>query len=432
VHGCDTEWATDILTLVDGEVRWADKWEAEPAAKSFAACLIMVQTEEEEWRSVSPPAAEAAVERRGSVSSTGSVSSVDTESTAISSVEEADEPRKKFKVKSPSIFVTWSQSGITDVEEFHGKLKKLLPAGTLLYGCKELHEDGNPHYHAVIKFPVRPNWRDAIPRLRILRESGEVDTNAIRITPPRKWQREADFLEGTQDYMEKEEEWDRVMFGERITMLSAGLAKKRAFEEVANEPDMESAKRKLMAIDVGGFMKNYITYTAYLKGEKGRGPTGGWEDAEPLPCPWKVPREVEEWHTRNVLSEVAGRPEPLILIGGARLGKTEWAVRAGAKPIVMSGSWNAKNYRADATHVVLNDVDFRSFGSGKNLYWREFLGCQKWIDMHDRYMPTSCKKWGWPVIVTCNHDNDPRKIGFVEEYLRSAPCVVVELSEPLY
>ncbi|KAF2179201.1 hypothetical protein K469DRAFT_597162, partial [Zopfia rhizophila CBS 207.26] len=113
-------------------------------------------------------------------------------------------------------------------------------------------------------------------------------------------------------------------------------------------------------------------------------------------------------------------------------GKTEWAVRVRSRPIVISGQWNLRKYDPHATHVVLNDVDFATFGAGKHVYWREVLGCQKQFEASDRYSRTRSVRWGFPVVVTCNRNNDPRLVPAVRRFLEHAPYVIIELSCSLF
>jgi hypothetical protein len=80
-----------------------------------------------------------------------------------------------------------------------------MPAGTLIFGSKELHRDGNPHYHAVMRFPYRVHWTDARQRLMLHAPDGLVDTRAIRITQPDPGETVTDFLDRTQAYCSKDD-----------------------------------------------------------------------------------------------------------------------------------------------------------------------------------------------------------------------------------
>jgi hypothetical protein len=180
---------------------------------------------------------------------------------------EGDAFRHKF------VLVTWSQSRIENAQEFHRLLLKALPVDTEVFGCKALREDGNPHYHAVLRLATRPNWRNARQKFFVLNDEGTVDTTAVRLSPPENSQREGHFLEQMQRYCEKFE--DAEMFGTRMEVLSAKQARKRAYLEIAEDPDFESAKKRLRMLDPERFMRNYLAYMAYLQNKKDRGPLSG-------------------------------------------------------------------------------------------------------------------------------------------------------------
>jgi hypothetical protein len=155
-----------------------------------------------------------------------------------------------------------------------------------------------------------------------------------------------------------------------------------------------------------------------------RGSTNGclWDG-----CLWDAPVEMEVWRKAVTEGSWNGRPVPLIVVGGDEQFRMKWALGAGRRPLVMSGQWNMKNYFEGLSHVVLDEVDFRNFGSGKVQYWREVLGCQEFVDVHDRYTRTKCIKWGLPVVVLCSAESDPRLVPSIAEYLLFAPCVIVSL-----
>jgi len=110
-----------------------------------------------------------------------------------------------------------------------------------------------------------------------------------------------------------------------------------------------------------------------------------------------------EWNRRNVDCPSPGRKTALILISPSRTGKMEWARSSGC-PIVMSKRWILANYRDNATHVVVNDVDVRSIGGGTESYWREVFGCQESFDVCGRYRKTGPLQWELPCVWTCNAD----------------------------
>jgi hypothetical protein len=170
--------------------------------------------------------------RRGSVSADGDASSASSVSNEASHTESGG----AFHLKHKCVLVKWSRSRIEDSEEFHRKLVELLPAGSELYGCQERHQDGNLHYHVVVRLEIRPNWRDAGRKFSMVHADGDVDTRAVRIKVPWAYQRQGRFLEYTEKYYKNIRR--AKFFGERIEVVSMGKTRKRQFAEVASEPDL--------------------------------------------------------------------------------------------------------------------------------------------------------------------------------------------------
>ncbi len=156
-----------------------------------------------------------------------------------------------------------------------------------------------------------------------------------------------------------------------------------------------------------------------------------WRTERFDPGSWQVPLEVEEWKRQNIDAPLPGRKRALVLIGPSRTGKSEWAETFGY-PFVINMRWNMACYRPFATHVVVNDVDARSFGVSGKSYWREVLGCHNEFHASDQYSKTQRLLWGFACVWTCNPDQDPRRYPEVAEYLKDSGAVVVELSESLY
>jgi hypothetical protein len=132
--------------------------------------------------------------------------------------EDATRSGKKrgYHLTNDCCFVTWSQSRIHDHQVFHGKLMTMVPKGSQVFGTKELHGDGKPHYHAVMRFPGMVNWPDARSKLTVEHPDGSPDTKAISICVPEKGESRRDFLVRTQSYcMKDREEW---RFGKLIDL----------------------------------------------------------------------------------------------------------------------------------------------------------------------------------------------------------------------
>ena len=155
----------------------------------------------------------------------------------------------KFKFNGRYVFVTWSKSTIDDKEVFYEKLKDKLPVDVKMFGGKELHQDGTPHYHLVFSFPQKKHWPNAARHFSL-----EGDTTAIRFRKPKPRQRPGEFLENMMEYCAK----DGDTFGERLSLEGAAAEqRKRKWHEVIDEED-EKALGLVRELDPRAYMVNYL------------------------------------------------------------------------------------------------------------------------------------------------------------------------------
>jgi hypothetical protein len=313
-----------------------------------------------------------------------------------------DVSKKGFQLTSEVAFGTWSKSRIEDAGEFERKLREVLPQGTELHGCQKEH-DGQLHYHAV---PEQVHMRNAPKQFLLTAEDGKVDAAAVRIAAPHMHQRVNAFPEVSQARVCKEN--NPVVFGGDIGPRGGPVGRKRKFHDAVKESHSKATRQ----------MGKPVSHS-----EKRRETRGGWSSDELRLQPGIIPREMSEWQRAHLGEQVLSeRVVPLIVVGLPRLGKTEWAKRVGKRPLAMS-AWNIAKYDKNATHVVLDNVNF-----GKFKYWREVLGCETGFYLsRTRYI-----EWGFPLIVTCNADNDPRRVPKIAAYMEEVGCVVVELDKPLF
>ena len=288
----------------------------------------------------------------------------DEETKSVSDEEEAGEEAGdgKYHINGKHIYVTWSKSKIDSKEEFHEKLLAMLPAGVRMFGGRELHEDGTPHYHVVFSFPDRVHWRDAAKKFWI-----EGDTNAIRFEKPKPRQRVSDFLEKTMAYCAK----DGDTFGERLSLEGAAAEeKKRKWQEAIDEPEEDKAWAIIRELDPRAYMVNHAALDKAIS--KKRCTNVVSERAQPK-GKFRVPKVMDLWMDKYVVRrEWKGRPKSLVIIGDPVVGKTTWAESYG-NPIVMNSSWCMSSIFPGATHVVVSDVRPAAFGYGGISHWRMYL-----------------------------------------------------------
>ncbi|KAH8696801.1 hypothetical protein GQ44DRAFT_789475, partial [Phaeosphaeriaceae sp. PMI808] len=203
--------------------------------------------------------------------------SVNTPATLASDAVEEVDRVKSFDLHSRYAYVTWSNSTIDDEQEFYRRLLELVPPDTDVFGGKEYHENGHPHYHVVMRFPKRLHWPNARVNLMIVikdeavEEFGRrIDTEAINIKPPEKNESIRLYLERTQAYAAKDD--NPYTFGTYIRAdVGKNTARKRAYADIDKEENREVAKRMLRELDPTRFIRNYGNVMRYLESEKKEG-----------------------------------------------------------------------------------------------------------------------------------------------------------------
>lgn len=135
--------------------------------------------------------------------------------------------RREFYWIGNVVFITYCRSRVDDKEEFFRCLKESLwrslhmseatrDVTVQVYGSKEIHKDGAPHYHVVLRFSETVHWFKAREKFYVWIDVGgsrEVDTYSMYIR--KKPVRETDgyFLASVQKYTGKKGD----VFGKYIT-----------------------------------------------------------------------------------------------------------------------------------------------------------------------------------------------------------------------
>jgi hypothetical protein len=341
----------------------------------------------------------------------GDANAVDEVASAEGTLEDAAD--RKYRFNGKHIYVTWSKSRIDSKEEFHEKLLTILPAGVRLFGGRELHKDGTPHYHVVFSFLHKVNWPDAAKKFSI-----EGDTNAIRFEKPKARQRLSGFLENTMTYCAK----DGDTFGERLSLEGAvAEQKKRKWQDIVDEPDEKKAWQMVRELEPRAWMLNHPALDRAMVTK--RQMTCRPSRVRPV-GEFRVPKLLDLWMDKYIVRrDWKGRPKSLVIVGDPLVGKSAFAESVG-NPIVMNSGWCMKNIFEGATHIVVSDVKPMSFGYAGQWHWRDVLGGQDRFNARDFQQEMRTIEWGLPCIWTCNFDSDPRKDRAVADYIRHVSYVV--------
>ena len=189
--------------------------------------------------------------------------------------ESADEVEEtsgdgKCHVNGKNLSVTWSKSKIDSKEEFYEKLTALLPGGVRVFGGRGLHQDGTPHYRAVLSFVGKVHWRDAASKLTI-----DGDTNAIRVVKPKPRQSPCGFLKESQDSCAK----DNDTFGERISLEGAASEQeKRKWRDIIDEEYRDKAWRLVRELDPRAYVVNHASLQMAMSRKKPAIPAAPWRE----------------------------------------------------------------------------------------------------------------------------------------------------------
>lgn len=139
--------------------------------------------------------------------------------------------RKPFVLLADLVFVTYARSGLQDKEVFLRGLQKSLrfqlsrtertkDVKVSIFGSRELHEDGCPHYHVMVGFSKKVYWYSARDKFAV-RTRGEdgsvvVDTTSINIRVKKKEDTDAHFVNCVQRYIAKHGD----VFGTELDVLT--------------------------------------------------------------------------------------------------------------------------------------------------------------------------------------------------------------------
>lgn len=274
-----------------------------------------------------------------------------------------------FRFHAKKLFVTYPQSGELSkerVDEFFSGLGAV-------HRCvgRERHSDGGFHIHAYIE------WTDKFDTKN--ERAFDIDGNHPNIQPSRNSNACKTYVKKDGDYIETTGDAGKpARYADLI-----GTTTREAFWELARTTyprDYVLYHDKLSQFCDFHFGGNTTTYVPR------------WER-------FNIPDELKGWVETELGND--DRPKSLWLVGPSRFGKTEWA-RSHGNHIYWNGSIDIGTYNANAKYAVFDDFNWEYLP-----FKKQFVGAQREFVVTDKYRKKQTIRWGKPLIILWNEDNDP-------------------------
>jgi len=274
----------------------------------------------------------------------------------------------QFRMNARNIFLTYPRCNLSK-ETLLEELIKIKPPHAYVISM-EVHEDGAPHLHALLKY-----------------------TKPINITNPNYWDvkgfhpnmQTARDVEAVKAYVEKDGNFI-INWAERKKMdcILADAETPSQFLELVKENYPEQYVFQLEKVE-------YAANKLFIR------PPSPYES---LPLKdFILPNDVKEWARMELTS--TDRPKSLWLCGPSRTGKTVWARSLGTH-VYWNGSFMLDTFDERAQYMVLDDIKWEYVPAKKALF-----GGQKEFTLSDKYRRKRRIKWGKPVIYLFNPDENP-------------------------
>lgn len=293
-----------------------------------------------------------------------------------------------FNFNAKHIFITYPRFECSK-EELLSFLSEVLPVERYCI-CSEEHEEEGKHMHAVISMSQKKHFRDE----RFLDFRG----HHPHIESPRKLkeviaycQKDGDFIS---NYPEKRTYGDLI---KDATDVDSFLS----LVEEHFPRDAVLSHDRIRTFAEFKYQKTGSTYVPEFPLES-----------------FKMPSLVDSWYQTELLGRPR-RPKTLVLVGGTRLGKTEFA-RSISKHIYWNGMIDLATFDSEADYVIFDDFEWDYFPNKKS-WW----GGQLEFTVTDKYRKKRTIKWGKPMI-WLNNEHPPLTNWFLDN------AYIVTLNSPLY
>lgn len=301
-------------------------------------------------------------------------------------------PDNRFQLAGRNFLLTYPQNTATK-EALLEHLKLVFKHGEYFVVCKENHEDGSPHLHAVIACSKRCNIKSRADGSHPCDFNGRGNYQTCRDVHAsiEYVKKDADFIEEGQ-----------------------APAKKRKWSELHDATSREEFMARAMEISPRDYYLN-LERLEYAANARFQSVVPAYTSQFTFSS---VPHVVQQW--LDQLNEV--RPKSLILWGPTRTGKTALA-RSLGEHMYFNGLFNIDIWNGNAKYAIFDDI----FDWSKFSQYKQWLGSQYEFTATDKYRKKRQLIWGKPCIVLSNSYPN-----FSDDVWIRGNCFILNVVGPLF
>jgi len=291
----------------------------------------------------------------------------------------------RFKITAKAFFLTFPQAGDIPLDDIFEHFRDTWAhratgrKATDVLVAKELHQDGQPHFHCFLRFDQRIailqqdafDYRGKHPNIQTARSAKAVIKYCVK---------EGEFrstfaIEIKKTPLQLLEEHDNLEDFLKAAVKQCGWQNVRSFNNVLKFAERHYKKKNAVAkvadpqFDITTFINIPDEVTEFIHSLRGRQPGG------------------------------CDRVKSLWLWGKSRLGKTALAKSLGRHTRI-ANVWNFEclDSSGEAEYLILDDIPWESW----KYQYKTLLGCQQDVQFTGKYQKPTSFRFAIPAIVTSN------------------------------
>ncbi|AXH76478.1 MAG: Rep catalytic domain protein [Geminiviridae sp.] len=278
-----------------------------------------------------------------------------------------------FRIDAKNFFITYPNSTNLPHGLVHQHLSDIRQPVNV-YSCREAHENGEFHHHAIVAFENKFNCRNE--RYFDIEHEGVIyhpNIQACRDIP------------ASNTYIGK----DGVTLGDPIATIAN--ARSNLYGDVLSEArDARHFMELIEERDTKNFVLNHDRLESFAIKRWGK-----WEEPEEPAFAndtfLNVPQSMQDW-VNNELNGGEARPKCLIVVGGPGLGKTSWAESLGRHHYWVNRFTAARV--KDAKYAILDDFDKLD---DERHEFKGFWGSQRRVGVKISNGISGHRMWEWGI-----------------------------------